>query len=128
MSVVAALLDGWTVLLVCAGIGFFVAGTTGMLRFPDAATRLHALTKADNLGVGLVVLGLLPQVARPAEGFKLLVIWALVLLASAVSSQLVARVATDGPPIEEDRNGRTAPAASGTPLDRSGSVGAGAQP
>ena len=38
-----------------------LAGTVGLLRFPDALTRLHALTKADNLGLGLIVLGLLPR-------------------------------------------------------------------
>ena len=29
---------------------------------PNTLTRLHALTKADNVGLGLVVIGLLPQV------------------------------------------------------------------
>ncbi len=49
-----------SILAVTAGAFFFVAGTAGLLRFPDTLTRLHALTKADNLGLGLVVLGLLP--------------------------------------------------------------------
>ena len=54
-------LDSFTVLAVAAGGFFFLAGTVGLLRFPDSLTRLHALTKADNLGLGLVVLGLLPR-------------------------------------------------------------------
>jgi multicomponent Na+:H+ antiporter subunit G len=70
----------------------FLAGTTGLLRFPDAYARLHALTKADNLGLGLVVLGLLPQVDSVSAGLKLLCIWALVLLSGATASQLIARV------------------------------------
>ena len=40
---------------------FFLAGTVGLLRFPDTMTRLHALTKVDNLGLGLIVLALLPR-------------------------------------------------------------------
>jgi len=84
-------LDLWTVIAVAAGAIFFLAGTTGLLRFPDAFTRLHALTKADNLGLGLVVLGLLPQVDSVSAGLKLLCIWALVLLSGATASQLVAR-------------------------------------
>ena len=56
-------------------------------------TRLHALTKADNLGLGLVVLGLLPQVDGVLAGLKLVAIWALVLLSGAEASQLVARLA-----------------------------------
>ena len=86
-------LDLLSFLLVSAGAVFFLAGTVGLLRFPDALTRLHALTKADNLGVGLIVLGLLPQAATWTDAVKMIVIWLLVLLASAVASQLIARVA-----------------------------------
>jgi multicomponent Na+:H+ antiporter subunit G len=86
-------LDLLSFFLVSAGAVFFLAGTVGLLRFPDALTRLHALTKADNLGVGLIVLGLLPQAANWADALKMIVIWLLVLLASAVASQLIARVA-----------------------------------
>jgi multicomponent Na+:H+ antiporter subunit G len=93
------LLDVWTVVTVSAGIVFFVAGTVGLLRFPDTLTRLHALTKADNLGLGLVVLGLLPRVSSPLAGLKLVCVWLLVLLAGAIGSQLIARVARrSGPP------------------------------
>jgi multicomponent Na+:H+ antiporter subunit G len=88
----SSLLDAWTVLAVVAGAVFFMAGTVGLLRFPDSLTRLHALTKADNLGLGLVVLGLLPQVSSPRDGIKLICIWLLVLLSGASVSQLVARL------------------------------------
>ncbi|MGB8436431.1 MAG: monovalent cation/H(+) antiporter subunit G [Burkholderiales bacterium] len=93
------LLDLFTIAAVSAGAVFFLAGTVGLLRFPDALTRLHALTKADNLGVGLIVLGLLPRVDGVLAGLKLVFIWLLVLLASAAASQLIARVARRaGPP------------------------------
>ena len=32
-----------------SGAFFFLAGTVGVLRFPDVYTRLHAVTKADNV-------------------------------------------------------------------------------
>jgi multicomponent Na+:H+ antiporter subunit G len=95
----SALLDLWTIVAVSAGVFFFLAGTVGLLRFPDTLTRLHALTKADNLGLGLVVLGLLPRVSSPLAGLKLVCVWLLVLLAGAIGSQLIARVARrSGPP------------------------------
>jgi len=84
-------LDLWTIVAVTAGAFFFLAGTAGLLRFPDAFTRLHALTKADNLGLGLVVLGLLPRVDGVLTGLKLICVWLLVLLSGAVASQLIAR-------------------------------------
>lgn len=89
----SAALDLLTLVAVTAGAFFFFAGTVGLLRFPDTLTRLHALTKADNLGLGLVVAGLLPQTGSVLTALKLVVVWLLVLLASATSSQLIARVA-----------------------------------
>jgi multicomponent Na+:H+ antiporter subunit G len=84
--------DSFTVLAVTAGAVFFLAGTVGLLRFPDTFTRLHALTKADNLGLGLVVLGLLPRAEGVLGALKLIAVWLLVLLSSAIVSQLVAGV------------------------------------
>ncbi|MBL1432679.1 MAG: Na+/H+ antiporter subunit G [Gammaproteobacteria bacterium] len=77
------------VLLIAGGI-FFLAGTLGLLRFPDVYTRLHALTKADNAGLGLVVAGLAVQAQSWAAVGKLLLIWVLVLLAGASISHLIA--------------------------------------
>ncbi|MBO4228465.1 monovalent cation/H(+) antiporter subunit G [Bradyrhizobium neotropicale] len=91
-------LDILTIAAVSAGAFFFLAGTVGLLRFPDTLTRLHALTKADNLGLGLVVLGLLPQAGSVRHGLKLVGIWLLVLLAGATVSQLIARAARQGGP------------------------------
>ncbi len=85
-------LNIFTVLAILGGIFFFLAGTVGLLRFPDALTRLHALTKADNLGLGLIVLGLLPHAGGLLGAVKLMGVWLLVLLASATVSQLIARV------------------------------------
>lgn len=88
-----ALLDAFSIVAIVAGAFFFLAGTVGLLRFPDAYTRLHALTKADNLGLALVVIGLLPQTASVLAAAKLVLVWLLVLLSSAVVSQLIARAA-----------------------------------
>ncbi len=87
-----------TILAVLSGAFFFMAGTVGLLRFPDPLTRLHALTKADNLGLGLVVLGLLPQADGPLDALKLVGVWLLVQLAGATVAQLIAREARRGGP------------------------------
>lgn len=90
------LVDLVTIGAVVLGILFFAAGTAGLLRFPDAATRLHALTKADHLGLGLVVLGLLPRAGSLGAGLKLLTVWGLVLVSSAAAGPLLARLARKG--------------------------------
>ena len=86
----SGILDIVTLLAVVTGGFFFLAGTVGLLRFPDTLTRLHALTKADNLGLGLIVLGLLPQADSFMVGLKLVLVWLLVLIASAIAAQLIA--------------------------------------
>lgn len=85
------LIDIISIILIVAGAGFFFAGTVGMLRFPDVYSRLHALTKGDNVGLGLTVLGLALQVGSLAVVGKLVLIWLLVLLAGATASHLIAR-------------------------------------
>ncbi|MCO7187991.1 MULTISPECIES: monovalent cation/H(+) antiporter subunit G [unclassified Pseudoalteromonas] len=82
--------DWYSVVMVTLGVFFFIAGGVGLWRFPDELSRLHALTKADNLGLGFVVLGVLPQVVEVADAIQLLLIWVAVMLAGAVSCYLLA--------------------------------------
>lgn len=91
-------LDIFTVLAVSAGAFFFVAGTAGLLRFPDALTRLHALTKVDSLGLGLIVLGLLPHAGGVLAALKLLSVWLLVQLSGAIVAQLIVGFVRRGAP------------------------------
>jgi multicomponent Na+:H+ antiporter subunit G len=77
--------------LMCAGAFFFLAGTAGFLRFPDLFTRLHALTKADNLGFGFIGAGLALLSGSWAVAAKIFLIWILLLISSSACSLLVAR-------------------------------------
>ena len=81
--------------LLITGSLFFLAGTIGLLRFPDVFTRLHALTKADNLGLGLIVFALIIQADSISTIIKLLLNWLLVLLAGASPSYLIAQGALE---------------------------------
>ena len=90
------LLDLFSIAAISAGTFFFFAGTVGLLRFPDSLTRLHALAKADNLGLGLVALGLIPRADSALSALKLIVIWVLVLLSGASSAQLIGRALRRG--------------------------------
>ena len=87
-----------SVAAISAGSVFFLAGTLGLLRFPDALSRLHTLTKADNVGLGLVVIGLLPLAHGVLGGLKLGVVWVLVQLSGATVGQLIAQsIRRNGP-------------------------------
>jgi multicomponent Na+:H+ antiporter subunit G len=76
-------------LLAAAGL-FFLSGTVALLRFPDLHSRLHGLTKADNLGLGLTAAALAVASGSLAVALKLAVVWLLALLASATNAYLIA--------------------------------------
>jgi multicomponent Na+:H+ antiporter subunit G len=82
---------GW--LFIVSGIIFFLSGTLALIRFPDMFTRMHGLTKADNLGLGFVAAGLALHAGNIFIALKLLLIWLLILLASASVSHLITRAA-----------------------------------
>jgi multicomponent Na+:H+ antiporter subunit G len=80
-------------ILILAGVFFYLAGSIGLLRLPDLYSRLHALTKADNLGLGLLIAGMALHSQDLFIMLKLLLIWLAMLAASATSAHLIARQA-----------------------------------
>ena len=85
------MLEMLAAVLVIIGLVFFIAGSVGLLRLPDIYSRLHALTKADNVGLGLLVIGLLLLTDDLFMALKLLLVWLLVLASSATSAHLIAQ-------------------------------------
>lgn len=80
-----------TIVTCLLGAFFFLAGTAGLLRFPDTFSRLHALTKADNLGLGLIALGLALHAGSWPIAVKLFSIWLLAMLAGTTNCYLLGR-------------------------------------
>jgi multicomponent Na+:H+ antiporter subunit G len=78
-------------ILVLLGAIFHFSAGLGMLRMPDAYTRMQAGTKASTLGNTLVLAGL--AIYHPGWGLKLLIIVYFVLMTNPVSSHALARAA-----------------------------------
>lgn len=94
----------WPFLL--AGAFFFIAGTLGVLRFPDIYSRLHAVTKADTLGLGLTVVGLGLLSGSLRTTLLMILVWLLVMASGATACQLLARYERERPPLEDDHGPR----------------------
>jgi multicomponent Na+:H+ antiporter subunit G len=88
-------LDAISWILLAVGGGFFTAGTVGLLRLPDTLTRIHALTKVDNLGLGFTAAALMLQADSRAGVGEIALIWLLALVASATAGYLIASRALD---------------------------------
>lgn len=82
--------DAVTVVLVSLGLICFTVGTIGLIRLPDTPTRLHALTKADNLGLGLIAIGMAVYAGSAGVAAQLILIWVLALGAAATVATLLA--------------------------------------
>jgi len=93
MQLASHVVDWAGTALVLLGVCFFVAGTVGLLRFPDVYTRLHAVSKADSVGLGLVALGLALRGGSVTVALELMLVWLLVLVASGTTAHLIARAA-----------------------------------
>jgi multicomponent Na+:H+ antiporter subunit G len=79
-----------SILVLLGGVFHFSAGL-GMLRMPDAFTRMQAGTKASTLGNTLVLAGL--AFFHPGWSLKLLIIVYFVLMTNPVASHALARAA-----------------------------------
>ncbi len=90
-----------------AGGGLFcVIGALGLLRMPDAYTRLHAASVIDTLGVGMIVLGLMVQSGWTLTTARLGIVLILVFFTSPVASHAIARAMRHRdvePVLSEDR-------------------------
>lgn len=74
--------------------GFFcITGVTGILRFPDFFSRIHAASVTDTLGASLILIGLMLQAGWGLVLAKLIIIALFSLLASTTSSHAMAKAA-----------------------------------
>lgn len=96
--------DGAVILSAAAGLVFFTAGTVGLLRFPDLRSRLHAVTKADTLGLGFVMLALALASGNLWAAGTFALVWVLGMGAAAVSATLLGSDPDDNDDDDDDDN------------------------
>src|SRR6218665_644192 len=79
--------------LTVLGAFFLAVGALGLMRFPDALSRLQGVFKATSLGVGCLMVGLLLRAGSVFIWLKLLFVWGLFLVCLGYLGQLVGRSA-----------------------------------
>ncbi|AFG38355.1 monovalent cation/H(+) antiporter subunit G [Spirochaeta africana] len=80
-----------SVTLMAAGSFFTFAMTIGMLRFPDAYTRLHAGTKGLTIGGGLILIGAALVSPDWVFALRILLVGIFMLITNPIATQAVAR-------------------------------------
>ena len=87
------LLDLVALILLVLGMFFFFIGVVGLFRFPDAYTRLHATTKCDTLGCGLVLLSLILYQGFSAPSIKLALMIIFIWISNPTAAHAIAKAA-----------------------------------
>ena len=73
------------------GTAFMLVAAIGLLRLPDLYTRMHAVTKAGTLGVGLLLLSAAVAFGDVSVATRSLVALLFVLLTAPVSAHMIGR-------------------------------------
>jgi len=85
------ILDISSAALLVVGASLSFAAAVGLIRFPDALSRLHAATKPQILGLILIVLALALSVRSWAALLLLLPVVVLQMLTAPISAHMVGR-------------------------------------
>jgi len=86
----ALIADGLTWACFIIGAVFLVAGGIGVIRLPDAYTRMHAAGLTDTMGAGLILLGMMLQGGFTFVTIKLIIILIFLWFTSPTSSYALA--------------------------------------
>ena len=79
--------------LCLAGALLTVVGATGLLRFPDVYSRLHATSITDTGGVTLMIVGMMLLSPTGWVALKLVFIWLFMFLTNPTASHAIANAA-----------------------------------
>jgi multicomponent Na+:H+ antiporter subunit G len=85
-------IDIASIVCLAGGLFFLFVGTLGLLRLPDVYNRLHAATKCDTLGAGLILLSLALQ-SSIAVAIRLALLIAFILITNPAAAHVIARAA-----------------------------------
>lgn len=78
-------------LLLLSGSMFMLVAAIGALRLPDFYTRMHAITKAGTLGVGLVLIGIATFFGDLSVTTRAIAVFAFLLFTAPVAAHMIGR-------------------------------------
>lgn len=84
----------WVALM--TGCGLVLTGGIGMVRFPDAYTRMHATSLTDTLGSALILGGLMLQSGFSLVTVKLALVMGFLLFTAPVATHAFGQTALQG--------------------------------
>lgn len=93
-------------ILLLGGLFFFSVGTIGLLRLPDVFTRLHATTKSDTLGAGLIILAAMVYLGLDIVVIKLILILVFVWITNPTAAHIISKAVYDKEILENGKESK----------------------
>ena len=78
-------------LFLLGGLFFFFVGTVGLLRLPDVFTRMHATTKSDTLGTGLIIIAAMIYLGWDIAVIKLLFVLIFIWITNPTAAHIISK-------------------------------------
>lgn len=107
MTILEIIHQSIVILFLVAGLFFFVVGVVGLVRMPDVFTRMHATTKCDTMGAGLIFVGLIIWQGFSFISLNILLILIFIWLTNPTAAHAIAKSAykrlESGINIEEEK-------------------------
>ena len=83
----------FVVIFLISGLFFFFVGVLGLVRMPDVFTRMHATTKCDTMGAGLIFIALIIWQGFSFISLNILLILIFVWLTNPTAAHAIAKSA-----------------------------------
>lgn len=90
--------------LISFGLFFFLIGTVGILRFPDALTRAHGAAKCDTLGAVLCLTGLSIYSGWNFTSLKLILVVAFLWSTNPTGTHVLAKAISNNSKTDRNTN------------------------
>lgn len=85
--------NGLIILFLLGGCFFFMVGTVGLVRLPEAFSRMHATTKCDTLGAGLILVAMMIHTGIQIITIKLFVILIFIWITNPTAAHIISKAA-----------------------------------
>ena len=93
MSIWQIILEIFIIGLIAGGTFFFTVGVIGLIRMPDVFCRMHATTKCDTMGAGLIFIALIIWQGMSFVSLNILVILIFIWLTNPTAAHFIAKSA-----------------------------------
>lgn len=91
MIVIEWIRDITVLIFLLGGLFFYIVGVVGLIRLPDVFCRMHATTKCDTMGAGLIFIGLIIWQGATFVSLNILIVLVFIWLTNPTAAHYIAK-------------------------------------